>query len=89
MSCDIGILMDADLQDPPEIIYEFINKIKEGYNVVYAIRKNRKENFIKKICYFVFYRFNSFGGITQEGVGRIHIDIAPMPVDQRYLVQRR
>ena len=37
----IGV-MDGDLQDPPEIFREFYAKLQEGYDVVYAVRKNRK-----------------------------------------------
>ena len=51
------IIMDGDLQDPPEELYRFINKWKEGYDVVYAIRKKRKENIFKKSSYYLFYRF--------------------------------
>lgn len=51
----IGIL-DADLQDPPEVLPEFFSKLDEGYDVVYAIRRHRKENFIKRLSYFFFYR---------------------------------
>ena len=41
---DAAILMDGDLQDPPEVLPQFIDKWQEGYQVVYAIRKKRKEN---------------------------------------------
>lgn len=53
---DALILMDGDLQDPPEFIHSLIEKWQEGYDVVYAVRKKRKENPIKKLAYFVFYR---------------------------------
>jgi len=53
---DAAIVMDADLQDPPEILKAFINKWKEGYEVVYAIRQKRKESVFKKFSYFIFYR---------------------------------
>src|SRR5262245_39245905 len=39
---DAVVLIDADLQDPPELILEMIEKWKEGYQVVYAIRTARK-----------------------------------------------
>jgi dolichol-phosphate mannosyltransferase len=35
------IVMDGDLQDPPEVLGAFINKWREGYEVVYAVRQNR------------------------------------------------
>ena len=55
-SGDVVIVMDADLQDPPEVIPKLIAKWKEGYDVVYAVRKKRKEGFVKRTCYFAFYR---------------------------------
>lgn len=50
------VLMDADLQDPPEIIPLLMAKWKEGNEVVYAIRKTRKESVAKRLAYRVFYR---------------------------------
>ncbi len=50
------VLMDADLQDPPELISQFIEKWQEGYEVVYAIRKKRKESIWKRAAYTTFYR---------------------------------
>ncbi|MFC2015656.1 glycosyltransferase family 2 protein [Chloroflexota bacterium] len=50
------IVMDADLQDPPEVLPEFIAKWREGYDVVYAIRARRKEHLPKRMCYAAFYR---------------------------------
>ncbi len=51
----VGIL-DGDLQDPPEILLEFHRKIQQGYDLVYAVRKRRKENLLKRGCYWTFYR---------------------------------
>lgn len=53
------IVIDGDLQDPPELFPELIKKWKEGNQVVYAIRKSRKENFILRMCYAFFYRLLS------------------------------
>jgi len=53
---DAVILMDGDLQDPPEVLSLFIAKWKEGFDVVYAIRKKRKENILKRAAYASFYR---------------------------------
>lgn len=51
------VLIDGDLQDPPEIIVQLFNRLKEGYNVVYAKRSVRKgETFLKKITAKFFYR---------------------------------
>ncbi|MFA6448514.1 MAG: glycosyltransferase family 2 protein [bacterium] len=59
VSGDAAIIMDADLQDPPEIIPEFIGKWREGYEVVYAVRRERNENFVKKFFYSLFYNMLS------------------------------
>ena len=53
---DAVIVMDADLQDPPEELARFIRKWQEGFEVVYAIREKRKEGWLKKFCYWLFYR---------------------------------
>jgi dolichol-phosphate mannosyltransferase len=50
------IIMDADLQDPPEVLPEFIAKWREGHDVVYAIREQRKEGALKRATYAAFYR---------------------------------
>ena len=50
------IIMDADLQDPPEVLPEFIEKWREGHDIVYAIRTNRKEGWLKRHAYTFFYR---------------------------------
>lgn len=55
-SGDAIILMDGDLQDPPEVLPDFIKKWQGGYEVVYAIRKKRKESILKRSAYAVFYR---------------------------------
>lgn len=54
---DAVVIIDADLQDPPEIIPELIAKWKEGFEVVYAVRKERKgESFFKRSTAKFFYR---------------------------------
>lgn len=57
---DTVVLIDADLQDPPEIIPEMIKKWREGYEVVYGVRTKRiGETFLKKLTAKLFYRFLS------------------------------
>lgn len=52
-----AVIIDGDLQDPPEIIPELYEKYKEGYEVVYAKRKKRRgESWFKKITARLFYR---------------------------------
>ncbi|MBK7410585.1 MAG: glycosyltransferase [Saprospirales bacterium] len=51
------VMMDADLQDPPELLVELYQKYKEGYEVVYARRRSRQgETYFKKSATLVFYR---------------------------------
>jgi glycosyltransferase involved in cell wall biosynthesis len=54
------ILIDADLQDPPEVFNKFVELWKQGYDVVYAVRKKRKEVFWKRAAYALFYRTLKF-----------------------------
>jgi len=56
-SGEIIAVLDSDGQDPPEILPDMFKKCSQGYDVVYAVRKNRKENFLKRIGYKCFYRF--------------------------------
>jgi dolichol-phosphate mannosyltransferase len=49
------MVLDADLQDPPELFFEFYKKISEGFDVVYGIRTNRKESLLKRFAYTAFY----------------------------------
>ena len=50
------VLMDSDLQDPPELIEQFVEKWRGGFDVVYAVRQTRKENVLKRAAYAIFYR---------------------------------
>jgi dolichol-phosphate mannosyltransferase len=52
---DAVIIMDGDLQDPPEVSFELIQKWAAGYDVVYAQRKTRQDSFLKKLSANLFY----------------------------------
>lgn len=59
------ILMDGDLQDPPEEIPKLLKKFNEGYELVYGIRKEKKDSILKRFASFVFWWFiNGFSGIS-------------------------
>jgi len=62
-------LMDGDLQDLPEDIPTLMAKVREGYEVAYAIRVKRKESAIKRAAVFMFYRMLN------------RIASTPLPVD--------
>ena len=53
---DAVVLLDGDLQDPPELIEPFFLKWQEGYDVVYGIRVKRDVTFFLKVAYKAFYR---------------------------------
>lgn len=53
------VVMDADLQDPPELIPDLLARWNEGFDVVYAIRCHRKEPLPQRMAYALFYRLLS------------------------------
>jgi glycosyltransferase involved in cell wall biosynthesis len=54
---DAVVIMDADLQDPPEVIAEMLQRFAEGYDVVYAVRRRRHgESWFKRATAALFYR---------------------------------
>lgn len=53
---DATVVMDADLQDPPEAVIQMVESWLDGADVVYGIRTKRKESFLKRTGYSVFYR---------------------------------
>ena len=50
------VMIEGDLQDPPELISKFIEKWEEGYDVIYGVRKKRKGSILRRIAYKCFYR---------------------------------
>lgn len=65
---DCAIVIDADLQDPPEEIGRFFEKWKEGFHVVYAVRAQRKESVFKRALYKIYY-------LLLASVANIHIPL--------------
>jgi dolichol-phosphate mannosyltransferase len=54
---DAIVILDADLQDPPELIPDLVEKWRQGYQVVYAQRtQRRQESWLKRLPAYVFYR---------------------------------
>jgi polyisoprenyl-phosphate glycosyltransferase len=61
------VLMDGDLEDPPDVIREFINKWEEGFDVVTAVKESRHESQFKKLMFSLFYRLiKRFSNISME-----------------------
>ena len=94
VSGDVTILMDGDLQDPPEAIPVLLEKFQQGYDVVYVQRVKRKEAWWLRACYYIFYRLlamlssislpldsGDFGLMSRRVVN----EIRRMPEHHRYL----
>jgi dolichol-phosphate mannosyltransferase len=88
------IMMDGDLQDSPETILRFIEKWKQGYEVVYSIRTKRKENSLKRLAFISFYRIQAFlseikipldAGIFSLLDRKVVLAMRSMPEQNRYL----
>ena len=57
VQCDCMVIIDADLQDPPELIPEMVKWWEQGYEDVYARRKSRgRESWLRKCLSMLFYR---------------------------------
>ncbi len=87
-------IIDGDLQDPPELLTEFYLYLQQGNDVVYAVRKKRKESWLKRTAYSTFYRLLksiSYIDIPLDSgdfslVSRRVVDIMnKMPEESRYL----
>ncbi len=50
------VLMDGDLQDPPELVPDLAAKLRQGYDVVYAVKEKREEGLLKRAGFLLFYR---------------------------------
>ncbi len=92
---DAVISMDCDLQDPPELVKEMVQKWKEGFDVVYARRLNyRKDSFLKKFGSKIYYKLLSKFSFVDipRNVGdfrlvdrSVLLEINNMPEHSRYL----
>ena len=89
-----AMIIDGDFQDPPELVTEFYKLLENGYDVIYAIRKNRKETFFKKLAYSAYYRLqkkiSSFNIPIDSGdfsmlSKRVVETMNAMPEQSRYL----
>lgn len=88
------MVMDGDLQDPPELFFDFYGHLQQGYDVVYAVRQKRKEPFYKRCAYHLFYRLLkavSYVDIPLDSgdfslISRRVVDIMnKMPEESRYI----
>ena len=94
VSGDVAVLLDGDLQDPPEAVPTFLEWYRQGYEVVYAQRVNRKESWWLRASYYIFYRLvaalssvhlpldaGDFGLMSR----RVIEEIRKMPEQHRYI----
>jgi polyisoprenyl-phosphate glycosyltransferase len=94
VSGDVAVLLDGDLQDPPEAIPTLLEWYQQGYDVVYVRRVKRKEAWWLRFCYYLFYRLlaalssvqlpldsGDFGLMSR----RVVDEIRRMPEHHRYL----
>lgn len=92
---DAVVMLDADLQDPPELLADMVNKWREGYEVVLCERRLRNgDTFFKRASAKMFYKiFNAFSSIRiPENVGdfrlmdRVVVDaVLALPENQRFM----
>jgi glycosyltransferase involved in cell wall biosynthesis len=88
------MVLDGDLQDPPELVHEFLHALNEGNDVIYGVRKKRKESALKKLAYWGYYRFmnsiskielpldsGDFGMISRKALNYLN----QMPEQNRYI----
>ena len=80
---DLIVVMDGDLQDPPEVISRFLEEQRKGYDVVYAQRVRRKEPWVLRACYFLFYRL-----IARVSNVRLPLDAGDFGLLSRRVVDR-
>jgi glycosyltransferase involved in cell wall biosynthesis len=59
-TADFVAVIDADLQDPPELVLDMIKRMDEGFDIVLGQRRNRQEPWYKRLFYWMFYRICSF-----------------------------
>ena len=94
VSGDVTVMLDGDLQDPPEAVPTLLDWYQQGYDVVYVRREKRKESWSLRACYFIFYRLlaalssvqlpldaGDFGLMSR----RVVAEIRRMPEQHRYL----
>jgi len=80
---DLVVVMDGDLQDPPEALPRFLEEQRKGYDVVYAQRVRRKEPWVLRASYFLFYRL-----IARVSNVRLPLDAGDFGLLSRRVVDR-
>lgn len=87
-SGDWVVVMDCDLQDRPEEIINLYNKAQEGFDVVFARRKERKDSFLKVFVSNIFYKIYSFAADTEYDPALCNFSISKRVVIDNYCKMR-
>ena len=91
---DMVAIIDDDLEDPPEVLPLLIDKIRDGFDVVFGIRRKRKRNWIQRFLFAAFYRIlSSLVDVQMPGdagdfcvmTRRVVNALNSMPESNRYL----
>ena len=82
-SGDVVVVMDGDLQDPPESIPRLVEEHLKGFDVVYVRRVRRKEGWLLRLCYFGFYRIMAAAASV-----RLPVDAGDFALMSRRVVMR-
>ena len=94
VSGDVVVMLDGDLQDPPEAVPVLLDHYQQGFDVVYVRRTNRKESWWLRACYYLFYRLMAALSSVQVPLDtgdfglmsrRVVEEIRKMPEQHRYL----
>ena len=75
----VFLFLPSDMQDPPDLIPEFLNKWENGFDVVYGTRDKRQENFIMKNIRFTYYKI----------INRISLNTIPLNISDYQLVDKK
>jgi dolichol-phosphate mannosyltransferase len=75
------VVMDGDLQDPPEAIGALWTRLREGFDVVYAVRSSRPEGLLKRLAYAAYYRL-----LRRWGAVEIPLDAGDFGIMSRRVV---
>ncbi|HAR42102.1 MAG TPA: glycosyltransferase [Bdellovibrionales bacterium] len=87
-------IIDDDLEDPPEILPQFVAKAREGFDVVYGVRRKRKRSLVHRALYRLFYRISGLlmdtkipndAGDFCVMSARVREILVSMPENNRYL----
>jgi len=81
---DAVVLMDGDLQDPPEVIPEFVKKWKEGFDVVYGVRRKREKS-MGKLNEWLYHQFYVL--FNKLSVMRVPVDAGEFSLIDRKAVE--